>query len=184
MKQIFNPRMIRERIDQLTAMSESPTNCAGQPSREEARAEMLKLEGVLAECRARKKANPGEPSFIACLSEKLTGPAATPSAAAVKNAVQARLDAGKAALAAAEAKAHAKATAAALQPAEPATGTSHLAEFERLEGPLAAGYYKAHRNAIISEAAGRQHDKRQIEAEMKQARASARQLRELNKRNR
>lgn len=152
MIKLFNPRMIRERIAQLSAMSESPTNCAGQPSREEARAEMLKLEGVLAECRARKKANPGEPSFIACLSEKLTGPAATPSAAAVKNAVQARLAAGKASLAAAEAKARAKAAVAAVATAQkPATATPHLDKFNALKGGEAAAYFKEHRRMIGAE---------------------------------
>jgi hypothetical protein len=156
-------------------------NCTADQDREKARAETAKLEAVVDLCRAKKAANKTRETapFIRCMSEQLAT-----DAAAVRNAVQARLDAGKAALAAAEAKAHAKATAAALQPAAPATGTSHLAEFERLEGPLAAGYYKAHRNAIISEAAGRQHEKRLIEGEMASARASARQLRELKKRTR
>ena len=110
---IFNPRMIRERIAQLTAMSGSPTNCGGQPSREKARAEIAKLEAVLADCRAKKaKAKPGTPALIACMSERLTGPTASAAAAAV----QARLDAGKAMLAAAEAKARAKQAVAALSP--------------------------------------------------------------------
>jgi hypothetical protein len=157
-------------------------NCTADQDREKARAETANLQAVVELCRAKKAANKtGEAApFIKCLSNQLTGP--TASAAAV--AVKARLDSAKATLAAAEAKAHAKATAAALQPAAPATGISHLAEFERLEGPLAASYYKTHRNSIISEAAGRQHEKRLIEGEMASARASARQLRELNKRTR
>ena len=83
--------------------------------------ELAKLEAVLADCRARKaSAKPGTPALIACLSEKLT------DTAAVKNAVQARLDAGRAKFAAVEAQQRAKAAAAAIQPAATVTA----AEFE------------------------------------------------------
>ena len=110
---IFNPRMIRERIAQLTAMSGSPTNCGGQPSREEAKAEIAKMENILADCRARKaSAKPGTPMpLIACLADKT----------AVREAISARLDAGRAKFAAVEAQQRAKAAAAALQPAARAT---------------------------------------------------------------
>jgi hypothetical protein len=89
-------------------------NCTVDQDREKARAETANLQAVVELCRAKKAANKtGEAApFIRCMSEQLAT-----DAAAVRSAVQARLDAGKAALAAAEAKAHAKATAAALQPA-------------------------------------------------------------------
>ena len=92
------------------------SNCqCGRPAKPQA-VELAKLEAVLADCRARKaSAKPGTPALIACLSEKLT------DTAAVKNAVQARLDAGKAMLAAAEAKVRAKQAAAALLPPARAT---------------------------------------------------------------
>ena len=90
----------------------SNCQCGSHPPAKPQAVEVAKLEAVLADCRARKaSAKPGTPALIACLSEKLT------DTAAVKNAVQARLDAGRAKFAAVEAQQRAKAAAAALQPA-------------------------------------------------------------------
>jgi hypothetical protein len=183
--QFFNKRMAKTRIAELCAEIETnggtpPTNCGELKTSKESRAEIDKLESIVADCRARKaSAKAGTPMpLIACLADK----------AAVRDAITARLEASKASVAASAAKLKARAAVAAVatapNPAAPAASGSHLAEFERLEGPLAASYYKTHRNSIIAEAAGRQHEKRLIEGEMASARASARQLRELNKRNR
>jgi hypothetical protein len=156
-------------------------NCTADQDREKARAETAKLEAVVDLCRAKKAANKTRETapFIRCMSEQLAT-----DAAAVRNAVQARLDAGKAALAAAEAKAHAKATAAALQPAAPATGASILDQFNALSGPTATAYYREHGRAIRAALAARNEDQRRIEHEMTIARASARNLRHLETNNR
>lgn len=94
----------------------SNCQCGSHPPAKPQAVELAKLEAVLADCRARKaSAKPGTPALIACLSEKLT------DTAAVKNAVQARLDAGRAKFAAVEAQQRAKAAAAALLPPARAT---------------------------------------------------------------
>ena len=80
--------------------------------------ELAKLEAVLADCRARKaKAAPGTPMpLIACLADKT----------AVREAITARLEASKAAVAASTAKLKAQQAVAAIQPAATVTA----AEFE------------------------------------------------------
>jgi len=156
-------------------------NCTESQDREKARAETANLQAVVELCRAKKAANKTREAapFIRCMAEQLAT-----DAAAVRNAVQARLDAGKAALAAAEAKAHAKATAAALQPAATPTGGSFLDTFNGLQGAEATAFYKQHGPAIRAELAARNEDKRKLDHEMTVARASARNLRELEKNNR
>ncbi len=83
-----------------------------------------------------------------------------------------------------EPAAPAPAPAPAPQPAAPAAPEPLLAQFERLEGPAASALYAEHGRAIRAEAAARQHERAAIEREMAQARATGRQLRELNKRTR
>ena len=89
------------------------SNCTCNSAPDPGKAELAKLQAVLADCRARKaKAAPGTPMpLIACLADKT----------AVREAISARLDAGRAKFAAVEAQVRAKAAAAALQPAARAT---------------------------------------------------------------
>ena len=84
-------------------------HCGSHPPAKPQAVELAKLEAVLADCRARKaSAKPGTPMpLIACLADKT----------AVREAISARLDAGRAKFAAVEAQVRAKAAAAALQPA-------------------------------------------------------------------
>jgi hypothetical protein len=183
--QFFNKRMAKTRIAELCAEIETnggtpPTNCGELKTSKESRAEIDKLESIVADCRARKaSAKAGTPMpLIACLADKT----------AVREAITARLEASKASVAASAAKLKAQAAVAAVatapKPTAPATDESVLDQFNGLQGAEATAYYREHGRAIRAALAARNDDKRRIEGEMKQARASARQLRELNKRNR
>jgi hypothetical protein len=92
---------------------------------------------------------------------------------------QAKADTAKTA-----AKAAASVLATAPKPAAPATGVSVLDQFNAMQGAEATTFYRQHGRAIRAALAARNEDQRRIEHEMKVARASARNLRELNKRNR
>jgi hypothetical protein len=183
--QFFNKRMAKTRITELCAEIETnggtpPTNCGELKTSKESRAEIDKLESIVADCRARKaSAKAGTPMpLIACLADK----------AAVRDAITARLEASKASAAASTARLKAQAAVAAVatapKPAAPATGESILDQFNAMQGPAATAFYKEHGRAIRAELAARNDDKRRIEAEMKVARASARNLRHLEKNNR
>jgi hypothetical protein len=160
----------------------NPKDCAchNHPPAKPQAVELAKLEAIVADCRARKaKAAPGTPMpLIACLADK----------AAVREAITARLAASKASAVASTARLKAQAAVAAVatapRPAAPATGVSVLDTFNALTGPAAAAYYREHGRAIRAALAARNEDQRRIEHEMKVARASARNLRELNKRTR
>lgn len=91
----------------------SNCQCGSHPPAKPQAVELEKLEAVLADCRARKaKAAPGTPMpLIACLADKT----------AVREAISARLDAGRAKFAAVEAQVRAKAAVEALKPAARAT---------------------------------------------------------------
>lgn len=68
-------------------------------------------------------------------------------------------------------------------PAKPAAPSASILEtFHAMTGPAAAAFYAAHGPAIRAELANRNDEQRQIESEMKQARASSKQLAELKKR--
>jgi hypothetical protein len=155
----------------------NPQNCSGKPAGDS----LEKLESVLALCKSRKKADGHIAPTISCMSDNLD---ALRRGQAL-DAATARLQAITAQAKADTAKTFAKAAAATLATtATPATGESILDQFNALSGPAATAFYKEHGRAIRAELAARNDDKRRIEGEMKQARASARQLRELNKRNR
>jgi hypothetical protein len=82
------------------------------------------------------------------------------------------------------ARSAAKASQPAAKPATPATGESILDQFNAMQGAAATAFYRQHGHAIRAELAARNEDQRRIEHEMKQARASARNLRHLEKNNR
>lgn len=82
------------------------------------------------------------------------------------------------------AKVAASVLATAPKPAAPAPGASILDTFNALSGPAATAFYKEHGRAIRAELAARNEEQRRIEHEMKVARASARNLRHLEKNNR
>jgi hypothetical protein len=155
----------------------NPQNCSGKPAGDS----LEKLESVLALCKSRKKADGHIAPTISCMSDNLDAlrrgqalDAATARLQAIT--LQARADVAKTA---------AKAAAATLATtATPATGESVLDAFAALTGPAAAAFYKEHGRAIRAELAARNDDKRRVEAEMKVARAAARNLRELEKNNR
>ena len=110
---------IAELCAEITAAGgTAPTNCDGFKTSQEAKAEIAQLESILAECRAKKAAaKPGAAApLIACLADKT----------AVREAITARLEASKAAVAASTAKLKAQQAVAAIQPAATVTA----AEFE------------------------------------------------------
>jgi hypothetical protein len=154
----------------------NPQNCSGKPAADS----LEKLESVLALCKSRKKTAGHIAPTISCMSDNL---AALRRGQAL-DAATARLQAITAQAKADTAKTFAKATAAALQPAAPAPGASILDQFNGLQGPAATAFYKQHGPAIRAALAARNEDQRRIEHEMKVARASARNLRELEKNNR
>jgi hypothetical protein len=155
----------------------NPQNCAGQPAGDS----LEKLESVLALCKSRKKADGHIAPTISCMSDNLDAlrrgqalDAATARLQAIT--LQARADVAKTA---------AKAAAATLATtATPATDESVLDQFNGLQGAEATAYYRQHGPAIRAALAARNDDKRRVEAEMKVARAAARNLRHLEKNNR
>jgi hypothetical protein len=159
----------------------NPKDCAchDHPPAKPQAVELAKLEAIVADCRARKaKAAPGTPMpLIACLADKT----------AVREAITARLEASKASVAASAAKVKAQAAVAAVaaapKPAAPAPGESILETFNGLQGAEATAYYRQHGPAIRAALAARNDDKRKLDHEMTVARASARNLRHLEKNN-
>jgi hypothetical protein len=195
---IFNIRHARERIAELAAQITAnggtpPTNCSNSGSIGESQASIAKLETVLADCRARKaSAKPGSVApLIACMSEKLTGTTAESLTATIREST-ANLKTRGAALAAATARLEAiRAENRALVAREKARSavaalvskTPHLDRFNELEGPAASHFYSQHGPEIRAELASRNQAEAAISREMHAARASARQIRDLEKLN-
>jgi hypothetical protein len=158
----------------------NPQNCAGQPAGDS----LEKLEAVLALCKSRKRAAGHVAPTISCMSDNLDALRRGQALGAATARLQAITAQAKADTAKTAAKAAASVLATAAKPAAPATGESVLDQFKALSGPAATAFYKEHGRAIRAELAARNEEQRRIEHEMKVARASARNLRELEKNNR
>ena len=158
----------------------NPQNCSGKPAGDS----LEKLEATLALCKSRKKADGHIAPTISCMSDNLDALRRGQALGAATARLQAITAQAKADVAKTAAKAAASVLATAPKPAAPATGEAILEAFNALQGDLATRFYREHGRAIRAELASRNDDKRRIEAEMKQARASARNLRELEKNNR
>jgi hypothetical protein len=132
MTKFLTTRDGKARIAELAAAIETnggsaPQNCQGFKTSQESRAEIDKLESILADCRARKAtAKPGAPTLIQCLSEKLTDKAPSDLAARLKSvdAAMKRLEAITASAKAVAAKSTARASVAALKPSPAAPAMS------------------------------------------------------------
>ena len=155
----------------------SNCQCGSHPPAKPQAIELAKLEAILADCRARKaKAAPGTPMpLIACLADK--------AAADLRKGSQRQASAELDRLKAENASLRAKLATSKPAPAKPAAPSASILEtFHEMTGPAAAAFYAAHGPAIRAELANRNDEQRRIEAEMKQARASGKQLAELKKR--
>lgn len=128
-----------------------PVNCTGFQTSAESRANIVKMEAMLEDCKRRKKAKGIKTATIECHAEAagiLPAKDIKARIAAVDAAV-ARLEATRATAQAAAAKERAKEAAAAVS--KPASKTPHLDCFNALHGAEATAYFKAHSRTIRAE---------------------------------